>query len=89
MSIGCSGIKDTAPFCSERLQSKAIHGCTPGRKQCKKTMKYDTRHYKRGNRIEIMFGRIKAWRRVATKYDRCPTAFFSIVALAAAVIYWL
>jgi transposase len=36
-----------------------------------------------------MFSRVKAWRRVATKYDRCPTAFFSVVALAAAVIYWL
>lgn len=26
---------------------------------------------------------------IATRYDRCPTAFFSAVALAAAVIFWL
>jgi transposase len=26
---------------------------------------------------------------VATRYDRCPTAFFSAVALAATVIFWL
>jgi hypothetical protein len=28
------------------------------------------------------------WRRVATRYDRCPTAFFSAVALAATIIVW-
>jgi transposase len=27
---------------------------------------------KRRNRIKIMFGRLKDWRRVATRYDRCP-----------------
>ncbi|MFB9774196.1 IS5/IS1182 family transposase, partial [Sphingomonas yabuuchiae] len=27
--------------------------------------------------------------RVATRYDRCPTAFFPAVALAATVIFWL
>jgi transposase len=36
-----------------------------------------------------MFGRLKDWRRVATRYDRCPNAFFAAVALAAAVIFWL
>nr|WP_268878271.1 transposase [Mesobaculum littorinae] len=59
------------------------------RKQRKTTVKYDKRRYKRRNRIEIMFGRLKDWRRVATRYDRCPKAFFSAIALAAVVIYWL
>ncbi len=31
----------------------------------------------RRNGIEIMFGRLKDWRRVATCYDRCLTVFFS------------
>ncbi len=44
---------------------------------------------KRRNRIEIMFGRLKDWRRVATRYDRCPKVFLSAIALAAIVIYWL
>ena len=38
---------------------------------------------------EIMFGRLKDWRRVATRYDRCPETFFSAVALAATVLFWL
>ena len=35
-----------------------------------------------------MFGRIKDWRRVAPRYDRCSIVFFSAVALAATVILW-
>lgn len=36
-----------------------------------------------------MFGGLKDWRRVATRYDRSPTAFLSAIALAAVVIFWL
>jgi transposase len=50
---------------------------------------YDKRRYRRRNRIEIMFGRLKDWRRVATRYDQCPKAFFSAAAFAATVIAWL
>jgi hypothetical protein len=71
------------------LKDKGIRACIPGRKQRKTTVKYDKRRYKRRNRIEIMFGRLKDWRRVATRYDRCPKVFLSAIALAAVVIYWL
>ncbi len=40
-------------------------------------------------RIEIMFGRLNDWRRVATRYDRRPTAVVSAIALAATAIFWL
>ena len=52
-------------------------------------MKYYKRRYKRRNRIEIMFGRLKGWRRVATRYDRCPETYLSAIALAATVMFWL
>ena len=42
-----------------------------------RTWKYDKRRYKRRNRIEIMFGRLKDWRRVATRYDSCPETYLS------------
>lgn len=78
-----------ADWFREALKDKGIHACIPGRKQRKATVKYDKRRYKRRNRIEIMFGRLKDWRRVATRYDRCPKVFLSAIALAATVIYWL
>ncbi|GBR26882.1 transposase [Kozakia baliensis NRIC 0488] len=71
------------------MQEKGIKPCIPGRKSWNKAVKYDKRRCKRRNRIEIMFGHIKDWRRVATRYERCPTAFFSAIALAATVIFWL
>ena len=39
-----------------------ITPCIPGRKSREKPVKYDKRRYKRRNRIEIMFGRLKDWR---------------------------
>ena len=38
-----------------------------------------------------MFGRLKDWRRIHTRYDRCAHTFFSAIAIAiaATVIFWL
>ena len=58
-----------ADWYRDALQAKGITPCIPGRKSRNKTIKYDKRRYKRRNRIEIMFGRLKDWRRVATRYD--------------------
>lgn len=66
-----------------------IRASSPGRKQRKMTVNCDKRRYKRRNPIEIMFGRLKDRRRMATRYDRCPKVFHSAIALAAGVIYWL
>jgi len=78
-----------ADWFRDALKDRGIRPCIPGRKQRNATIKYDKRRYKRRNRIEIMFGRLKDWRRVATRYDRCPKVFLSAIALAATVIYWL
>jgi transposase len=70
------------------LKDKGIKPCIPGRKSRAKPVKYDKRRYKR-HKIENMFTRLKDWRRIATRYDRCPILFLSACALAATVIYWL
>ncbi|RVT86522.1 transposase [Rhodobacteraceae bacterium CCMM004] len=69
----------------EALIDKGIRAFIPGRKQRSNAVKYDTR----GDRIEIMFGRLKDWPRVATQHDRRPEVFLSAIALAALAIYWL
>lgn len=78
-----------ADWFRDALQQKGIKPCIPERKSRSLPVKYDKRRYTRRNSIEIMFGRLKDWRRVATRYDRCPTVFFSALALAATVIFWL
>jgi len=77
-----------ADWFREALQGKGIRARIPGPKQRKTPVKYDKRRSKRRNRIEIMFGRLKDWRRVATRDDRCPEVFLSAIALAAVVISW-
>ena len=66
------------------MKDKGIRPCTPGRKSRGKHVK----HYKRRNRIEIVFGWLKDFRRIATRFDRCPKVFLSAVALAATVMFW-
>lgn len=78
-----------ADWFRDALEQKGIKPCIPGRKCRSLPIKYDKRRYKRRNRIEIMFGHLKDWRHVATRYDRCPTVYFSALALAATVLFWL
>ena len=78
-----------ADWFRDALKDKGIRPCIPGRKSRGKAVRYDKRRYRRRNRIEIMFGRLKDWRRVATRYDRCAKTFLSAVALAATVMFWL
>lgn len=78
-----------ADWFRDALKDKGIKASIPGRKARKKVIRQDKRRYKRRNRIEIMFGRLKDWRRVATRYDRCPIVFLSAIALAATVLFWL
>lgn len=44
--------------------------------------------YKRRNLIERMFGRLKDWRRIATRYDKLARNFHAAVMLAATIIWW-
>jgi transposase len=56
-----------AGWLRDALKDKGIKACIPGWKSRGKPNKHDKRRYKRRNRIEIVFGRLKDWRRVATR----------------------
>ena len=73
----------------EALAALEIKPCIPGRKNRKEPIEYDTELYKQRNRVERMFGRLKDWRRIATRYDRCAHTFMSAICIAATVIFWL
>ena len=45
--------------------------------------------YRHRNAIERMFGRLKDFRRIATRYDRLASNFLASVCLAATLCYWL
>lgn len=71
------------------LIDMGISPCIPSRKARKVPIPHDADLYRQRHRIENMFARLKDWRRIATRYDRCPILCLSACALAATVIYWL
>lgn len=66
-----------------------ISPCIPSRAGRKVPIQHDADLYRHRHKIENMFARLKDWRRIATRYDRCPILFLSACALAATIIYWL
>jgi len=71
------------------LEARGITPCIPSTKGRKVPLPYDKVLYRQRHRIENMFGRLKDWRRVATRYDRCAHTFFSAICIAATVTFWL
>lgn len=71
------------------LTERGITPCIPPRKNRKVQHHYDKELYRQRHKIENVFGRIKDWRRVATRYDRCAHTFMSAISIAATVCYWL
>ncbi len=67
------------------LTDQGITPCIPPKRNRKKPARYcKTRH-----KIENLFAKLKDWRRIATRYDRCAHTFRSAIYLAATVIFWL
>ena len=69
------------------LEAKGIPPCIPPKSNRRDDIPYDAALYKARCKIEIMFGRIKDWRRVATRHDRCTHTLFSAICMAASVIF--
>lgn len=71
------------------LQERGISACIPAQRQRYKLPARDPRLYRQRHRIENMFAKLKDWRRIHTRYDRCAHTFMSAICIAAAVIFWL
>jgi len=71
------------------LIKRDIQPCIPSRKGRKAAIPHDADLYRKRHKIENMFARLKDWRRIATRCDRCADLFLSACALAAVVMFWL
>ena len=71
------------------LTERGITPCIPPKSNRKVQYHYDKAVYKKRHRIENLFAKIKDWRRIHTRYDRCAHTFMSAIAIAATVIFWL
>ena len=73
----------------EALAIRKIIACIPSKSNRKIAIPHDRKLYQQRHKIEIMFGRLKDWRRIHTRYDRCAHTFMSVIYIAATVIFWL
>jgi transposase len=78
-----------ADWFREALAMRKIIPCIPSKANRKVSIPHDAALYKQRHKIENMFGRLKDWRRIHTRYDRCAHTYFSAICIAAAVGFWL
>lgn len=78
-----------ADWFREALHIKDIKPCIPPKKNRKTAIPYDKTLYKQRHKVENMFGKLKDWRRISMRYDRCVHTFFSDICIAATVIFYL
>ena len=71
------------------LENLDITPCIPSRKNRKHPKPHDPALYRQRHPIENLFAKLKDWRRLATRYDRCADIFMGAITLAAIVIFWL
>ena len=73
----------------EALVEKSITPCIPPTRSRKVPIAYDKALYRQRHKVENMFAKLKGWRRIATRYDRCAHIFFSAICIAASVAFYL
>ena len=78
-----------ADWFRDELAARKIEACIPSKSNRKVHIPHDVTLYRKRHKIEIMFGRLKDWRRIHARYDRCAHTFFSAICIAATVIFWL
>jgi transposase len=71
------------------LAERGIASCVPGRKNREQAIDYDKARDKQRHKVENMFAKLKDWRRIATRYDRCGHTFLSAINIAASAAFYL
>ena len=71
------------------LEKWDIQTCILGRRNRKTEVEYDKELYKTRHRIENAFAKLKDWRYISMRYNRCPRIFFGVIVPATIVKFWL
>ena len=72
----------------DKLNEKKIRPVIPGKKNRLQPIEYDRYTYKERNAIERFFGRLKEYRRIATRYDKTAIMFKAGIVMAC-IFMWL
>jgi len=71
------------------LERRRIQPVIPNKANRRLLHPFDRQRYRNRNVIERMFGRLKDFRRVATRYDKNAENYLAGLCLAALICYWI
>jgi len=71
------------------LKERGIRAVIPSKSSRNKKFRHDKQVYKKRNVVERCFGRLKDWRRIATRYDKLAQNFLSALCFVATLAYWI
>ena len=71
------------------LRAQRVKVVIPSNATRNKPYPLDRAAYRRRNLIERMFGKLKNWRRIATRYDRLARNYLAAIAIVSIVIAWI
>ncbi|MEM9047668.1 MAG: transposase [Pseudomonadota bacterium] len=71
------------------MTSREIEPYIAGPKRRKEHIEYDDDRYPARKLVERVFAKLKDWRRVATRHDRCAHTVLPAICIAATVLFRL
>ena len=71
------------------LMNNKIEPVIPSTAARKAIIPHDEKRYEHRNVVERMFGRIKDWHRITTRYDKNAENFFSAICIAVLLCFWV
>ena len=73
----------------DALAERGITACIPSSRIREIPIPHDERLYRKSNVVGRFFARLKDYRRIAMRYDRCQNSFFAAVIIGAITIAFL
>jgi transposase len=71
------------------LRRRGIRAVIPSKSDQPRQRTFDEAAYRQRNQVERTIGRLKGWRRVATRYEKRDVNYLAMVTIAAIVLLWL
>ena len=70
-----------------QIAEAGMQAVIPSKRDRKRPIPHDKEAYRLRNRIERCFGKLKQFRRIATRYDRADTHFLAFIHIACAMLW--
>ncbi len=73
----------------DHLRARRIQPVIPNKSNKTRPHRFNKAIYKGRNVIERMYGRLKDFRRIATRYDKKVNNFLAVLCFVALICYWI